>query len=130
VLPTTLLCQDNKPISQILRKMEKLNTSPEIQNHEKVPDSEKIMLEKQPTKPAQVDDISSSVGTSSNQDEPEYITGMKLGLVIGAVSLCSFLMLLDTSIVVTVRLDAPRVYLIVLMLQTGYSKNHQRLFFT
>jgi len=39
---------------------------------------------------------------TKSEDEWEYITGVKLYLVIGMVTLACFIMLLDTSIVATV----------------------------
>jgi hypothetical protein len=44
----------------------------------------------------------SQVVTVAEQQEWEYITGPKLFLVIGTVTLACFIMLLDTSIVATV----------------------------
>jgi len=40
--------------------------------------------------------------TNASEDGWEYVTGMKLYLVIGMVTLACFIMLLDTSIVATV----------------------------
>lgn len=67
----------------------------------------------------------------SPDDETEYISGFKLGAVTAAVSLCSFLMLLDMSIVSTVCLryarntgtDLTSVFI-------GDSSHHQRLPFS
>lgn len=44
-------------------------------------------------------------GLAAQDDETEYISGLKLTAVTAAVSLCSFLMLLDMSIISTVRLN-------------------------
>jgi hypothetical protein len=48
------------------------------------------------------DTKTSQVATVAEQQEWEYITGPKLFLVIGTVTLACFIMLLDTSIVATV----------------------------
>jgi hypothetical protein len=52
------------------------------------------------------DEIRAPTTTTEKSDvdvEPEYVSGVKLFLVITAVTLVVFLMLLDMSIIVTVR---------------------------
>lgn len=46
------------------------------------------------------------VGESPKDEERKYLTGIKLFMVISAVTLVCFLVLLDTSIIVTVSLSA------------------------
>jgi uncharacterized membrane protein YqjE len=46
------------------------------------------------------------------ETEPEYIRGVKLALVITAVTLVAFLMMLDMSIIVTVRYPVDRQLMI------------------
>ena len=41
-------------------------------------------------------------------DEPEYVTGFKLVIIVASVALACFLMLLDTMIISTVGLAKPR----------------------
>ena len=69
----------------------------------------------------------------SVEDDYEYITGLKLATVIGCVSLVAFLILLDQSIISTVRHFAPRLpplpSITLLNLATGYSTYHQRFSF-
>lgn len=50
-------------------------------------------------------ETSNIVQTSGKDDERKYLTGLKLYLVVIAVTLVSFLMLLDTAIIVTVCHD-------------------------
>jgi hypothetical protein len=62
--------------------------------------------------------------------ECEYITGVKLWLATVAVTLVSFLMMFDLSIIVTVSIHNPRYALHMLINMAGYPSNHNRLSFT
>lgn len=91
----------NNSIFQRQKEMEKREALAESQDLENIPNNEETIRAKEDLKPDHVDGIVSAVEPSSTKEEHEYITGMKLGLVVAAVSLCCFLMLLDTAIVVT-----------------------------
>lgn len=82
--------------------MENQKETPESQVLEMVPIDEETVQTKQETKQEQSDGIVSSTEPSASQQKNEYVTGIKLALIVGAVSFICFLMLLDTSIVVTV----------------------------
>jgi len=58
------------------------------------------------------DDVEGNVQPGQGgQEEHEYVTGMKLLLVIAAITIVCFLMLLDISIITTVRLVSAVRYL-------------------
>lgn len=65
------------------------------------------------------------------QADEEYVSGFKLALVLGCITLVYFLMMLDVTILATVRLrhsslSIPKTSLI-LILSTGNPIYHQRL---
>ena len=103
--------------------MEKLEASPAIQDFEKVIGGADILQPKNDIELEKVDGDVPPDEPSSIQDDHEYISGIQLGLVVGAVSLCSFLMLLDTAIIVTVCYTH-LAYLSVLTIWIGYSENY------
>ncbi len=51
--------------------------------------------------------VDGSAQPKGADEDHEYITGMKLFSVMSSVTLCCFLMLLDTSIITTVRSSLP-----------------------
>jgi len=88
--------------------MEKRESHPlESEDIEKSLNNGNVIQAKVVSKTEQANGMISSAELSSTKDNHEYITGMKFALVVGAISLCCFLMLLDTSIVVTVSLIYP-----------------------
>lgn len=85
--------------SQDIEKPESIQTLP---NEDEV----SVAVEQEPEPPIEKKDSLQHVATSrpspENDNEPEYVSGLKLILATGIVALASFTMLLDTSIVVTV----------------------------
>jgi hypothetical protein len=89
-------------------------------------DSEKdvgILVSSDPEKPPESNTKVAEAAEPIETDY-EYVTGVKLWLATAAVTLVCFLMLLDMSIIVTVRLQSPRYALDLLINMTGYSSNH------
>jgi len=67
-----------------------------------------------------------------DDDKPEYLSGLRLWLVLASVTLVAFVMLLDMSIIVTVILFRPPCYfsqcsvlLTIACLHPGNTSNHQ-----
>lgn len=71
-----------------------------------------------------------SVETIKTADEgDEYVTGFKLAIVMLSVTLVAFLMLLDTTIIVTVSqlsMFNSTDFRLLLMIGLGYSSDHHR----
>jgi hypothetical protein len=65
--------------------------------------------------------------TKADEADWEYVTGLKLHVVIVTVTLACFIMLLDTSIVATVcaALICYIMSLVLLIEMSGYSSNHE-----
>lgn len=74
--------------------------------------SQPVDVEKQPAEPT--------------PDQPEYVTGLKLWIMMSGVTLVCFVMLLDMSIVSTVRgLISPPRYCLMLTAAPGHTEDHQ-----
>jgi hypothetical protein len=67
----------------------------------------------------------SMMAVEPSATEYEYITGIRLWLVVASVTLVCFLILLDMSIIVTVSPDASISVSNLLINMTGYPSNHQ-----
>lgn len=79
--------------------------------------------------------VAQGVDSDVPETEHEYISGMKLWLVIISLTLGCFLMMLDMSIIVTVSLLFALLHscfhdLWTLMIEPGHSSNYLRLPFT
>jgi multidrug efflux pump subunit AcrB len=68
------------------------------------------------------------VQESVKNEEREYITGFKLGMVVVGVTLVAFLVLLDTSIIVTV--SCPKTELSTLLTLPGHSQDNDSISFS
>jgi hypothetical protein len=58
-------------------------------------------------------------------EEEEWVTGLKLAVIVAAITMAAFLMLLDVSIVATVSYFLPQLIEIFIDHLTGSPKNHQ-----
>lgn len=61
------------------------------------------------------------------EDERQCLTGLRLTVVLGSVTLVSFLVLLDMSILGTVSLHCHQRICVILLTRLGYSANHNRV---
>jgi hypothetical protein len=57
-------------------------------------------------------------------DERQYLTGLRLAIVLGSLTLVSFLVLLDMSILGTVSQSFHREAFHILLMSPGYPSNH------
>lgn len=72
------------------------------------------------------DSVTTPLEAAAELPEHEYATGVKLVLIIASVTLVSFLMMLDMSIIATVGFHIVRLKVGKLLIKVkGYSSNHQ-----
>jgi hypothetical protein len=72
---------------------------PQPLNESQAPtESGSVMQDVSPAKGGEEEEVAGE----KKDEEPEYVTGFKLALMVGSVTLACFLMLLDISIIVTV----------------------------
>lgn len=67
--------------------------------------------------PKEIPSKSEKSNDENGNEQEEYVTGLKALLILGAVTGACFILLLDTSIISTVRLPSPDVSCRVLILQ-------------
>jgi len=67
--------------------------------------------------PKEIPSKSEKSNDENGNEQEEYVTGLKALLILGAVTGACFILLLDTSIISTVRLPSPGVSCRVLILQ-------------
>lgn len=67
---------------------------------------------------------------SVDEDERKYLTGIRIAIVLASVTLVSFLVLLDMSILGTARKPCSRKGNAGTLTQPGYPKHHHRIQFT
>lgn len=64
---------------------------------------------------------------SVDNDERQYLTGLRLAIVLGSVTLVCFLVLLDMSILGTVSSTYEQITCHLPLTQSGYPTNHYRV---
>jgi len=92
-------------------------------SHTEIHDSQPPEVEATP-EPGGEAPIARSVKSSPPvEDDYQYVTGFKLATITASITLVAFLIMLDQSIIATVR-HTPHPSVTLLKLATGYSTHH------